>query len=94
MERVPEAKRLREQGRGDPERLGQSVRIETFPRYGADMHRSLSCVRLGEVARREATLVGPSDCPSRRLRCVGMEHITAVQMSGGVDPGQSLSGEL
>ncbi|WNC60569.1 restriction endonuclease subunit S [Thermosynechococcus sp. QS41] len=32
-------------------------------------------VRLGEVARREATLLKPSDYPSRRFRYLSMEHV-------------------
>jgi type I restriction enzyme S subunit len=36
-------------------------------------------VRLGEVARREATLLKPSDYPSRRFRYIGMEHVAPGQ---------------
>lgn len=36
-------------------------------------------VRLGEVARREAVLLRPSDFPSRRFRYLGMEHVSAGQ---------------
>ena len=36
-------------------------------------------VRLGEVARREAVLLRPSDYPSQRFRYLGMEHVAAGQ---------------
>jgi type I restriction enzyme S subunit len=36
-------------------------------------------VRLGEVARREAALLKPSDYPSRRFRYIGMEHVAPGQ---------------
>ncbi len=36
-------------------------------------------VRLGEVAKREAVLLKPSDHPSRRFTYLGMEHVAAGQ---------------
>ncbi|MBC7185949.1 MAG: restriction endonuclease subunit S [Calditrichaeota bacterium] len=49
MERIREARRLREQAREDTERLWQSVLAETFPRPGQDLPEGWRWVRLGNV---------------------------------------------
>ena len=79
MSRMREAKRLRQQAEEDAERLWQSVLAETFPRPGSDLPEGWRWVRLGEVARREAVLLRPSDYPSQRFRYLGMEHVAAGQ---------------
>jgi type I restriction enzyme S subunit len=79
MARVREARRLRKEALEDAERLWQSVLAETFPRPGQDLPEGWRWVRLGEVARREATLLKPSDYPSRRFRYLGMEHVAPGQ---------------
>ncbi len=49
IERVREAKRLRQQAKEDAERLWQSTLAETFPRPGAEPPPGWRWVRLGEV---------------------------------------------
>ncbi|RMH21470.1 MAG: hypothetical protein D6698_02750 [Gammaproteobacteria bacterium] len=49
MERIREARRLREHAREDAERLWQSVLADTFPRPGSDLPSGWRWVRLGEV---------------------------------------------
>jgi len=51
MERIREARRLREQAREDAERLWQAVLAEVFPRPGQDLPTGWRWVRLVEVAR-------------------------------------------
>jgi len=73
MERIREAKRLREEARQGADRA------ETFPRPGSDLPQGWRWVRLGEVARREAVLLKPSDHPSKQVRYLGMEHVASGQ---------------
>ena len=49
MDRVREARRLREEAQKDAERLWQSVLAQTFPRPGSDLPEGWRWVRLGEV---------------------------------------------
>ncbi len=49
MERIREAKRLREEARADADRLWQSVLADTFPRPGEDLPEGWRWVKLGEV---------------------------------------------
>jgi type I restriction enzyme S subunit len=49
MDRVREARRLREQAREEAERLWQSVLADTFPRPGSPLPPGWRWVRLGEV---------------------------------------------
>ena len=49
MERIREARRLREETRRDADRLWQSVLADTFPRPGSDLPPGWRWVRLGEV---------------------------------------------
>ena len=49
MERVREAKRLREEAKKDAERLMQAALAEVFPRLGAPLPAGWRWVRLGEV---------------------------------------------
>jgi len=79
MGRVREARRLRQEAQKDAERLWQSVLAETFPHPGSELPKGWRWVRLGEVARREATLLKPSDYPSRPFRYLGMEHVAPGQ---------------
>jgi len=79
MGRVREARRLRQEAQKDAECLWQAVLAQTFPRPGSDLPEGWRWVRLGEVARREATLLKPSDYPSRRFRYIGMEHVAPAQ---------------
>jgi len=79
MERIREAKRLREEARQGADRLWQSALAETFPRPGSDLPQGWRWVRLGEVARREAVLLKPSDHPSKQVRYLGMEHVASGQ---------------
>lgn len=51
IERVREAKRLRQQAKEDAERLWQSTLAETFPRPGAEPPPGWRWARLGEVAK-------------------------------------------
>ncbi len=51
MERIREAKRLREEARADAERLWQAVLADTFPRPGEDLPEGWRWVKLGEVAK-------------------------------------------
>jgi type I restriction enzyme S subunit len=49
MDRVREARRLRQEAQKDAERLWQSVLAQTFPRPGSDLPEGWRWVRLGEV---------------------------------------------
>ena len=79
MDRVREARRLRQEARDEAERLWQSVLADTFPRPGSALPPGWRWVRLGEVAYREANFLMPSDYPTKRFRYVGMEHLEAGQ---------------
>ena len=54
MERIREAKRLREEAKQDAERLWQAVHAETFPRPGDELPEDWRWVKLEEVAVRIA----------------------------------------
>jgi type I restriction enzyme S subunit len=79
MDRVREARRLRQEAREEAERLWQSVLADTFPRPGSALPPGWRWVRLEEVAYREANFLMPSDYPTKRFRYVGMEHLEAGQ---------------
>jgi len=64
MERIREARRLREQVKEDTERLWQSALAETFPRPGSDLPAGWRWVKLGEVFEVQQ---GASMSPKRRL---------------------------
>lgn len=64
MERVREARRLRQQAKEDADRLMQSALAETFPRPGAELSPGWRWVRLGEVFEVQQ---GASMSPQRRL---------------------------
>jgi type I restriction enzyme S subunit len=49
MDRVREARRLRQEAQKDAERLWQSVLAQTFPRPGSELPEGWRWVRLGEV---------------------------------------------
>jgi len=49
MERIREARQLREKARADAERLWQSVLADTFPRPGEELPKGWRWVKLGEV---------------------------------------------
>ncbi|MEM4214546.1 MAG: restriction endonuclease subunit S [Candidatus Methanomethylicaceae archaeon] len=49
MERIREARRLREEARQDTERLWQAVLAETFPRPGSELPEGWRWVKLGKV---------------------------------------------
>jgi type I restriction enzyme S subunit len=51
MDRVREARRLRQEAREEAERLWQSVLSDTFPRPGSALPSGWRWVRLGEVAK-------------------------------------------
>jgi type I restriction enzyme S subunit len=51
MDRVREARRLRQEAQKDAERLWQSVLAQTFPRPGSELPEGWRWVRLGEVFR-------------------------------------------
>jgi len=59
MERIREARRLREEARQDTERLWQSVLAEIFPRPGDKLPEGWQWVRLGEVCEHKTGLWGP-----------------------------------
>ncbi len=64
MERIREARRLREEAKQDAERLWQSVLAETFPRPGAELPEGWRWVRLGEIFDLQQ---GTAMSPMRRL---------------------------
>jgi len=64
MERVREAKRLRQQAKEDADRLWQAALAETFPRPGTEPPPGWRWVRLGEVFEVQQ---GASMSPQRRL---------------------------
>ena len=59
MERIREARRLREEARQDTERLWQAVLAETFPHPGSELPEGWRWVRLGEVCEHKTGLWGP-----------------------------------
>jgi type I restriction enzyme S subunit len=63
MDRVREARRLRQEAQKDAERLWQSVLAQTFPRPGSDLPEGWRWVRLGEVCE---TKMGGT--PSTKVR--------------------------
>jgi len=63
MERVREARRLRQQAREDAEQLWQSVLADTFPRPGSDLPNGWHWVRLEEIFEVQQ---GASMSPKRR----------------------------
>ena len=79
MEQIREARRLRQKAVEDADRLWQAVLADTFPRPGTDLPPNWRWVRLGEVARREANLLKPSEEPNKRFRYLGMEQIKSGQ---------------
>jgi type I restriction enzyme S subunit len=79
MDRVREAKRLRQQAKEDADRLMQATLAEVFPRPGAELPEGWRWVRLGEVGEREATTIRPADFPDREFRYLGMEHVSPGQ---------------
>jgi type I restriction enzyme S subunit len=64
MERVREARRLRQAAREEAERLWQSVLADTFPRPGSDLPEGWRWVRLGEIFDLQQ---GASMSPKRRI---------------------------
>lgn len=64
MERIREARRLREEAHHEAERLWQSVLADTFPRPGSDLPAGWRWVRLGEVFDLQQ---GASMSPKRRM---------------------------
>jgi type I restriction enzyme S subunit len=64
MDRVREARRLRQEAQKDAERLWQSVLAQTFPRPGSELPEGWRWVRLGEVFDLQQ---GASMSPERRL---------------------------
>ena len=90
MERVREARRLREEAKQEAERLWQAVLAQTFPRPGSELPEGWRWVRLGEVAWRESVTLQPSARPDDVFYYIGMEHVapgqwdepTPVQLSG------------
>jgi restriction endonuclease S subunit len=81
MDRVREARRLREQAREEAERLWQSVLADTFPRPGSALPPGWRWVRLGEVC---TTRSGNSKMIKGRLHS---------QPAPGLFPGYSASGQ-
>jgi type I restriction enzyme S subunit len=63
MDRVREARRLRQEAQKDAERLWQSVLAQTFPRPGSELPEGWRWVRLGEVCE---TKMGGT--PSTKVR--------------------------
>jgi len=64
MERIREARRLREEARQDTERLWQAVLAETFPHPGSELPEGWRWVRLGEIFDVQQ---GASMSPNRRV---------------------------
>jgi len=79
MERVREAKRLREEAKKDADRLMQAALAEVFPRPGDPLPTDWKWVELGEVARREVKTIKPSDMPDHAFNYLGMEHVAPNQ---------------
>ena len=79
MERVREARRLREEAKKDVDRLMQAALAEVFPRPGDSLPPSWRWMTLGEVARREVKTIKPSDMPDRVFNYLGMEHVAPNQ---------------
>jgi type I restriction enzyme S subunit len=79
MDRVREARRLRQEAQKDAERLWQSVLAQTFPRPGSDLPEGWRWVRLREVAWRDAITLQPRDQPDAVFHYLGMEHVAPGQ---------------
>ena len=63
MERVREAKRLREEAKKDADRLMQAALAEAFPKPGEDLPPGWRWVRLGEVVEYERRSIDPRRFP-------------------------------
>jgi len=61
MERIREARRLRQEAREDTERLWQAVLADTFPHPGTDLPHNWRWVRLGEVCNYQNGVWGAQD---------------------------------
>jgi len=59
MDRVREARRLRQEAQKDAERLWQSVLAQTFPRPGSELPEGWRWVRLVEVCQHRTGIWGP-----------------------------------
>jgi type I restriction enzyme S subunit len=79
MDRVREARRLRQEAQKDAERLWQSVLAQTFPRPGSDLPEDWRWVRLGEVAWRDSVTLQPNSQPDTVFHYLGMEHVAPGQ---------------
>ncbi len=79
MDRVREARRLRQEAQKDAERLWQSVLAQTFPRPGSDLPEGWRWVRLGEVAWRDSITLQPNSQPDTVFHYLGMEHVAPGQ---------------
>jgi restriction endonuclease S subunit len=79
MDRVREARRLRQEAQKDAECLWQAVLAQTLPRPGSDLPEGWRWVRLGEVAWRDAITLQPRDQPDAVFHYLGMEHVAPGQ---------------
>ncbi|CUT07938.1 type I restriction enzyme, S subunit [Candidatus Kryptonium thompsonii] len=96
MERIREAKRLREEAKQDAERLWQAVLAETFPRPGDELPEDWRWVKLEEVAVIERHTKKPTDLPPE-LPYVGLEHVESGTGSVDIDkcpPVSSVSSQV
>jgi len=65
MGRIREARRLREEAKGDADRLMQAALAEVFPRPGSPLPLGWRWVRLGEVATYERRSLDPRRHPTK-----------------------------
>jgi len=79
MDRVREARRLRQEAQKDAERLWQSVLAQTFPRPGSDLPKDWRWVQLGKVAWRDSVTLQPNSQPDTVFHYLGMEHVAPGQ---------------
>ena len=87
MERIREARRLREEARQDTERLWQSVLAEIFPRPGDKLPEGWRWVRLGEVCSIFSGVWGndPSEPPPPKMKNVKVIRVSDIKENLTID---------